>query len=502
MKRKTIAVIISVILVLISGLGVFFAFFSSPEIDRSHLFLKGKAVGNLDELTGKKTLNVVFINGGDISFERKEILNARAVISQKAEDICLLAEKEGVELELKMNYQIASLKEDIGVGRVSEELLSKAFEQVSIGALVSENKIKITDPVVFVSPARGRGYSVSSADETRAEYSVIYKGSEDEILWVLLENFGAFDLSYSDKAVELSNEYWKNSEIVSSNKIHELSAYLIGWRKTPSKKVLKFLSETADITEAEIEKAKSEAEFSGTSEMKTQDGLYKGEIIRGLPYGEGTLVFENGDTYVGSFAGGIIEGKGDYTYSNGARFSGNWYNGKKEGEGILVMSDGTRFEGVWVKDILEGEGKAFFSDGSRYEGEFKKGNIEGKGILYEKDGSRYEGSFKNNYRDGSGTEFNNIGRIVYIGEFRAGVYEGEGTLYFGDGGYYEGDFVNGKYEGSGVMVFGSSHNNKKEQSYDGMWLAGKRHGHGLTYYNDGTSVYGYWLNGVFKYPVG
>ena len=42
---------------------------------------------------------------------------------------------------------------------------------------------------------------------------------------------------------------------------------------------------------------------------------YEGNTIDGLPSGNGTLMFRNGDTFVGQFANGNIDGFGTLTYS-------------------------------------------------------------------------------------------------------------------------------------------------------------------------------------------
>jgi len=56
----------------------------------------------------------------------------------------------------------------------------------------------------------------------------------------------------------------------------------------------------------------------------SSEDKYRGQIIRGMPYGEGTLRNKNGDLYVGHFLKGMRHGKGIQIWENGDNYDGWW----------------------------------------------------------------------------------------------------------------------------------------------------------------------------------
>ena len=90
---------------------------------------------------------------------------------------------------------------------------------------------------------------------------------------------------------------------------------------------------------------------------------YKGEVENGVPNGQGTITFPNGEKYVGEFKDWNYHGKGELTLSDGIKYVGQFKNGKPHGQGTLT-----------------------WSDGEKYVGEFKDGEMW-NGTLYDKDGN-------------------------------------------------------------------------------------------------------------------
>ena len=62
---------------------------------------------------------------------------------------------------------------------------------------------------------------------------------------------------------------------------------------------------------------------------------YVGEVSNGVPNGQGTIYFPEGDRYIGEFKAGRFGGIGTYIYAGGSRKSGEW----KGGELNRVISD-------------------------------------------------------------------------------------------------------------------------------------------------------------------
>jgi hypothetical protein len=57
-----------------------------------------------------------------------------------------------------------------------------------------------------------------------------------------------------------------------------------------------------------------------------KDGKYVGEIDEGVPNGQGTYTFSNGEKYVGEFKDGRSNGLGKTTTPDGRKYEGIWKN--------------------------------------------------------------------------------------------------------------------------------------------------------------------------------
>ena len=64
-----------------------------------------------------------------------------------------------------------------------------------------------------------------------------------------------------------------------------------------------------------------------------KNSKYVGGVKYGIPYGQGTLTYLNGNKYVGEVKYGIPYGQGTYSFPNGDKFVGEWKDGKKHGYG-------------------------------------------------------------------------------------------------------------------------------------------------------------------------
>lgn len=104
---------------------------------------------------------------------------------------------------------------------------------------------------------------------------------------------------------------------------------------------------------------------------------YNGPTLWGLPYGKGTLIFEDGTIYDGlvdkyrMIGNGTFrhpddrqyschlnkwrEGQGTYIWTDGARYDGNWHIGLRDGEGTMIYPNGAKVHGTWEKDVYVGD---------------------------------------------------------------------------------------------------------------------------------------------------
>ena len=144
----------------------------------------------------------------------------------------------------------------------------------------------------------------------------------------------------------------------------------------------------------------------------------------GIPDGQRTVHYSNGDTFVGTVKGGS-KSQGKYTYKNGDYFDGTFSYG----------------------DYSTGYGKKTYGDGSSYEGNWKNGQYNGQGTYKEKNYS-YKGNFVNGQYDGYGRQdwpnAKGNNSIIYEGNFSAGYRSGKGIFYYANKTYEKVISKNGK----------------------------------------------------------
>ena len=166
---------------------------------------------------------------------------------------------------------------------------------------------------------------------------------------------------------------------------------------------------------------------------------FEGEIVDGVPNGEGTETYPDGQKYVGVFKDGLPNGKGTLTSPDGQKHVGGWKDGRKNGQGIESSPGGEEFEGIWKNgEILNGKGSLILSNGEKYVGEWKDGVSQG--TLISPDGKEYVGEFKDRKKHGQGTLTLPRGD-KFIGEWKDGN-PWTGKFYDKDG-YIFGERLNG-----------------------------------------------------------
>ncbi len=104
--------------------------------------------------------------------------------------------------------------------------------------------------------------------------------------------------------------------------------------------------------------------------------VFEGDILNGVPNGQGTFTWSNGAKYVGEFKDGernqgtLTFGKGEW---EGQKYVGEFKDGEKHGQGTITSPDGRKYVGKWKNDKSHGQGTDTFPDGKKYVGEWKEG---------------------------------------------------------------------------------------------------------------------------------
>jgi hypothetical protein len=198
-------------------------------------------------------------------------------------------------------------------------------------------------------------------------------------------------------------------------------------------------------------------------QTKTYSGdiKYKGQLLRGVPHGEGRMKWPNGEAYVGS-----------------------WKKGKRHGNGKMRYEDpGLIYIGRWINDDMH-EGTMKFPDGIKYTGYFKDGSMYGLGTMTWPNGNTHTGEFRNDERNGEGTYrvFDENKRLVkeYIGNWENDKKSGYGVMNWPqDGDNYTGEWKDNNRHGRGIMREKMRGN---ETVYEGNWEDDRKKGRGVFTY--------------------
>jgi len=106
-----------------------------------------------------------------------------------------------------------------------------------------------------------------------------------------------------------------------------------------------------------------------TVDPRGRAALYTGDVVDGLPDGNGEIIV----TEVGP--------------NKGASYKGHFKAGKMHGDGIWTSAtSGASYEGSWVDGCFHGKGTYKWDDGSNYAGEFMDDKFHGRGIKTTHDG--------------------------------------------------------------------------------------------------------------------
>jgi uncharacterized protein (TIGR02145 family) len=135
--------------------------------------------------------------------------------------------------------------------------------------------------------------------------------------------------------------------------------------------------------------------FPGQEELKYDNGIYKGQVLNGLPNGKGRFTFSTGEIYEGDFVNDIQQGKGKYLFRNGDIYSGEFFNDEISGKGVYISENGAVYDGEWKGSKYNGKGVLKYAGGEVYEGEFVNGARNGIGKYTDLIGNISEGIWLN-----------------------------------------------------------------------------------------------------------
>lgn len=269
--------------------------------------------------------------------------------------------------------------------------------------------------------------------------------------------------------------------------------------------------------------------------------VYEGEMLLGLPFGTGKMIFSQGHVYTGSWKKGIMHGNGELKLNNNVILKGEFWRGKIDGQGEMLEADHKQYQGTMKEGKFHGQGQLQLANGV-FQGSWRGGSPCGRGKLLQKGqllkegfwwqnkfiseqtppvkegsfaykGGTYQGEylavdalkiphgqgqaklekgleFKGNWYLGEMTAQGEIiyaDGQVYQGELLYGRYHGYGFLQLNQQGYYQGEWARGVREGQGKMVL------EDGSCYQGGYSDNERHGKGENKYSDQSIYRGQWF---------
>ncbi len=178
--------------------------------------------------------------------------------------------------------------------------------------------------------------------------------------------------------------------------------------------------------------------------IRDTDSMFVGEVINGLPHGQGTVTFSNNAEYVGEFRDGQFNGQGTYTFPDGAKYVGYWLNGLKNGQGTYTFPDGRVKSGLWIFNVFAGQNPLQQEQLELRENTAKRKQLESRiMVLYIGKEDWFRGRESNPaFWE---TKKNLESDYVYVGAVSKGLPHGQGTLTYPNGRVQKGLWSRGNF---------------------------------------------------------
>ena len=219
--------------------------------------------------------------------------------------------------------------------------------------------------------------------------------------------------------------------------------------------------------------------------VELENGVYIGELSKGVIDGEGNFFFDTGYAYQGSFKKGKLKGEGTLTIPKLGTYVGSFVDNKRQGQGTFTWENGDVLTCEWKDDKPEGNVIKSFSDGSEFKGTISSGSADGTYTTVVKD-IKYVYTVSNNKL--TNVSFTTSKNVQCNGPFSDGKLNGNCTITYSDGSKYEGSIENNKRKGSGTYTWSDG------SSYSGEWKDDKMSGYGTFTWGYSNSLKGNWKN--------
>ena len=424
-----------------------------PEELRSNVYLRGKDAGYCEIMTGKMMITVIFLDDPTCAWDDATRQTAMASIDKDGASLETEAAAYGAELDVQITYLSTKINLKFDQSDKKRTWAYSALKNLGLeDAFYDQDQLEShyqvdSAPVVFVLNKAGRAYaSVSTGNET-FENVVLFSSELSALRHEMCHVFGAVDFYLPKETTEAAETYLSKSLMLlgAKGEVDEFTALLIGWTDEMGPNAEAFLRATNHITEKYLQDAIAADQLTGYGTKEFDNGTYTGDMVSGVPHGQGTYTWNSGNTYTGQWKNGKQDGYGEmYTARNGQLYKGEFVNGQRSGQGTCTYSNGDVYTGQWKSGNPSGYGEMTYANGDVYKGNFLAGTIRGQGTMVWADGSTYTGNWKSGKQDGQG-EMTYANGDRYVGEFVRGKRQGQGVCYYADGTVAEGTWENDQF---------------------------------------------------------
>lgn len=430
---------------------------SAPKL---YDFFSNMKQGDSVSLKGDVLIFFVIVDDEESAWTEDDVKSFKADQEAAMSRLTAQAKRYGAQLQLRADYVQCKIS-----GTMTRDNYSFAVDKAltytdyifdySAVREIKEDYSADEVAVVFAFNKAGRSFAIQKTSDwvDSFEYVILYSNdSEYALCHELLHVFGAQDFYYHSAVEKAAEKHFGSSIMIDATAdVDDLTAYLVGWTDELSDKAKAFLDDTAHITQDEVDGAHDNNMITGKGTRRYGNAIYTGEMEAGIPNGEGTMRWDNGDVYVGGWSYGKFSGYGEYTLATGLVCKGEWKDGLMHGKGSLDYPSGAFYEGDFVNDQPHGKGKYVLANGDVYEGEFEGGRFCGKGKYTYADGGYrggeyYDGEWKDDKMHGFGTMVWENGD-KYVGYWSNGKMHGQGTYTYADGEVLKGTFNNNNFYG-------------------------------------------------------
>ena len=342
-----------------------------PTIDRlpnladnynSHFLLKCRGYGACDTLTGNVMITMIMVEDDQSIWTEEALADYKQQQEAATQKLLQEAQNYGVDLNLTIRYETCRVSGTVSMDHY-QDWVNAALSAANLPAQDDvipylKNLYGVKEaPVFFCANYSGRAFSIEWNQGDYFEYGVLYSISAD-YRHELNHLFGAADFYSPDVVEELSNKYLPNS-IMSASEYQitdSLTAYLIGWTDTLSAEAAALLNETAWITQDYLDEQYRLETLTGYGTIRYGDGTYTGDLVSGVPNGQGSIVWDDGNTYEGQWKDGCADGHGIFRWNtDNCFYEGDWVAWQMHGYGTYTYPDGTVISGWWENGTFVGE---------------------------------------------------------------------------------------------------------------------------------------------------